>query len=243
MSAQATVEQATQIKTLSEMLFSGELPSQAEYIRSLEVTDALQAVVLLAMGIVYLMYGWRYFKVLVVINAAILGTFLGYQLGALLGGNMPWFGAVAGCVLLAILAWPAMRYAISLMGGIAGAVVGYGAWQYSAAASGKEVLLDYAWVGGVMGLVGMGLLAFVVLRMTVMIFTAVQGSAMTVSAFLTLLFKYEGLRHSIGDTIRNNAHLMALIIAVPAAIGFAFQYAAVAKKELRKKKASASGGQ
>ncbi len=239
MSPEATEQHASQIKTLSERLFSGQLPSQAEYIRSLEVTDALQAVVLLGVGIVYLLYGWRYFKVLVVINASLVGTFLGYRLGLVLGGNMPWFGAVAGCVLLAILAWPAMRYAVSLMGAIAGAAVGYGAWQYSAAASGKEVLLDYAWVGAVMGLIGLGLLAFVILRVTVMIFTAVQGSAMTVSAFLILLFKYEGPRINIVDAIRTNVHLMALIIAVPAAIGFAFQYAAVAKKEMRKRKASA----
>ncbi len=240
MSVEATEQQVTQIKTLSERLFSGELPSQAEYIRSLEITDALQAVVVLGIGIVYLLFGWRYFKVLVVINAAILGTFIGYRLGSLLGGNMPWFGAVAGCLLLAIIAWPAMRYAVSLMGALAGAAVGYGAWQYSAAASGKEVLLDYAWVGGAMGLIGMGLLAFVILRVTVMIFTSVQGAAMTVSGFMVLLFKYEGARNSIGDAIRNNVHLMALMIAVPAAIGFAFQYAAVAKKEMRKRKASAS---
>ena len=44
------------------------------------------------------------------------------------------------------------------------------------------------------------------------------------------------LRENFEAPLRTNAHLAALLIGVPAVIGVAFQYSAIAKKAAKKKK-------
>jgi len=218
------------------------IPSQQEIIQYLANMQVIYAIALLACGLVYLLRGWKIFKVLVVINALLLGVVAGNYLGGLVQGkNMPLFGAVAGGLLLAVLAWPLMKYAISLMGGLAGSVIGYGVWSYAAHSLSKPGLNDYAWAGALIGLIAVGLLAFVIFRLVVMIFTSLQGSMMAMGGLLSLLMRHQEFNKPIQDTLAQNVHVAPLIIAVPALIGFAFQYAASAKKATKKKKAVEGG--
>ncbi len=223
---------------LLEKIASFEMPSQADYINSLSTMHLAIAILLFACGLAYLLRGWKIFKILVVVNAAVLGGFLGSQLGQmLLGENMPLFVAIALALLFAVLSWPLMKFAVSLMGGLAGSFLGYGVWNYVASAVGRPVIGDYAWAGALIGLIALGLLAFVIFRMVVLLFTSIQGSLMTVSGLIAMLMQLDTLRPKLRSALEPNVHLLALLIAVPAVIGFAFQYNAVVQKSRKKRKA------
>ena len=214
-------------------------PSQEQLISSLSGLEPLWACLLLACGLVYLVHGWKIFKVLVALNAAILGVVVGVKLAGLAGGgrNMPLFAAVGGGLLLAALAWPLMKYSISLMGGLAGSFLGFGIWQYAAQLAGRPGLLEYAWTGALVGLVTLGLLGFLVFRFVVITFTAFQGSVMTVAGTVGLLLKYDRVAEPVTNAMLNNVHLLPLLVGVPAVIGFAVQNSAAFKKAKKKKKA------
>lgn len=222
-----------------------QMPSQGDYISHLATTGILQSAILLACGLVYLLYGWKVFKILVIVNAAIIGGFVGAMLGAAhaQSGGGPaiqwaWVGGVGGAALLAVAAWPLMKYAVSLMGGLAGSLLGYGCWRYIAelAGSGADVH-RHAWAGALIGLVTLGLLAFIIFRLTVMIFTSFQGSLLTVSGILGVLMQFDSPKTYLVKALDGNILALPLLLIVPALIGLAFQCIT------NRKKSSASGGE
>lgn len=202
---------------------------------------AVMAMLLLACGLVYMLQGWKIFKILVIANAAVLGAIAGAHLGGLMSGENTWlYTGIGGGLLLAVLAGPLMSYAVSVMGGLAGSFVGYGLWSYVAHTIGRENLMQYAWAGALIGLIALGLLAFVILQSVVTIVTSIQGAVMVSSGIVALLMKHPPLRESLEQPLRTNNHLALLLVGVPAVIGIAFQYSGVVKKA--KKKKSAGGG-
>ncbi len=228
---------------LMEQLLHLERPSQQEMMNAMEAMGAFQAIVVLALGVAILLNGWKAFKLVAILNAAIIGGLLGTYLGGRLDGdNLSLIGGIAGGLVLAVLAWPAMRIAISVMGSIVGASLGYAGWYYSAMAMGREGLTEHAWAGALLGLVTLGLLAFVVFQFVVMAFTSFQGSIMAISGMIALLLKHPDVRDPIYNALMNNEFLPPLVVGAPALIGFVFQYAALDKKRKKKRKPSDSGG-
>jgi hypothetical protein len=200
------------------------------------------AILLFGCGLVYLVHGWKVFKVLVVVNAAMFGGLLGNRFGQVLSGpNMPLFGTLAGGLLCAVLAWPLMKTAVSVMGAMVGGFLGFSMWTYAASAANRPALCEYAWAGGLIGLITLGLLAFVVFQLVVMTFTSIQGSLMTVSGLIAILMCLGPLRTKLHSSLVANRHLLLLLIGVPAVIGFAFQYSGMAKKAKKKHKAAEEG--
>jgi len=224
------------------------VPTQAEAVDQLaHLADnkfgVIIAVLLLACGLVYLVQGWKVFKVLVVANAAVLGAMLGSRLGTLMHGQNMWLWAgSSGALLCAMLALPLMKYAVSVMGGLAGSFLGYGLWYYAANLTGQQQVLQYAWAGALLGLVTLGLMAFVVFKLVITVFTALQGSVMTVSGIVSLLMLNDSLAASLEPSLKQNNHVLALLLAVPAIIGVGYQYSALAKKSAAKKPAASAAG-
>lgn len=217
-----------------ERIMSFQPPTTQQYVEYLLTLGVLQSVLLLATGLVYLLQGWRIFKALVIVNAAVLGAMLGFKIGSLIGApNLPLILGIAVAVLLAVLSWPLMKFAVSLMGAIAGSLLGYGLWMYCASAMGKPHLESYAWAGGLIGLITLGLLAFVIFRVVIMAFTSLQGSLLTVTGMLGLLMESQRLRETLQDELVQNVHLLPMLILLPAIIGMVFQNAG--KKKPAKK--------
>ena len=216
-----------------------EIPSQGQLVDSLldlahHQHGAVLAMLLFACGLVYMLQGWKIFKILVVANVAVLGAVIGSYLGSMATSrpNTWIFTSIAGALLLGGLAWPLMKYAVSLLGGLVGSFVGYGLWTYVTNTIDRPEMQQYAWVGALVGLITLGLLAFVILKFVVMFITSLQGAVMSVGGVLALLLKY--MPDDLEGPLRDNAHLMAILIGVPAIIGFVFQTCwskAPAKKE------------
>jgi hypothetical protein len=155
--------------------------------------------------------------------------------------NLPLVTSIAGALLLGVLAWPLMKYAVSLMGALVGGATGLLVWRYLALAAGQVQLVDYHWVGALLGLITLGMLAFVIFRLTIIAFTALQGSAMAVSAVLTLLLRYDRFRLDVEDSLVNNIHLLPLLIAVPTIIAIVVQDATGGGKPKKKTSQQAGG--
>lgn len=215
------------------------MPTQAQYLDYLQSMGIVQAMILLVVGVVYLLYGWKIFKILVVINAAVLGGLLGAKAGSLLqGANMPLFGGIAVSLLLAVLALPLMKYSVSLMGGLAGSLLGYSVWHYVCNAAKAPHLAQYSWAGALIGLIALGLLAFIIFRAVIIIFTSFQGAFVTVTGIVGVLMLFESARQYLVTSLTNNIYLLPMLVLVPGIIGVAFQStgkgskapAAVAKK-------------
>ena len=88
------------------------------------------ATLLVLGGIVYLVFGVYLYKVLITINLGIVGAYVGAVIGYRTGGNgamIPW--ALIGAFCCAALAWPLMRYAVALMGGLYGFMLGAAVWR------------------------------------------------------------------------------------------------------------------
>ena len=88
----------------------------------------LQALIAVSFGGVYLLYGWRIFKALAVISFAFLGLYAGMWVGGQFFDKVL-IGSVVGAVLLAALAIPLMRWAVSIVGAVAGGTLTAGLWN------------------------------------------------------------------------------------------------------------------
>src|SRR4051795_6385828 len=79
-------------------------------------------ILLMLVGAVYLMYGWSLHKGLVTLNAAALGGFAGAWIGDKSG--YPLAAAITGAVMIGLITFPLRKWAIAIMGGLCGIVVG-----------------------------------------------------------------------------------------------------------------------
>ncbi len=176
----------------------------------------LQAFFAVAFGAIYFIYGWRVFKMLVVINFTLIGIFVGKYLGTILEGSGLW-GGIMGALILGAVSWPFMKYSVSALGGMAGAVIGAALWR-------SFGLPDhYLPAGALTGLVAGGLLAFSSFKMSIMLFTSLQGSAFLVIGILALLHDYPSFSMAISDAVLSREYLLPLMVVFPTLGGVVFQ--------------------
>jgi hypothetical protein len=170
--------------------------------------------------------GWKLFKAVIIVNAAIVGVVAGRAAGIALNGSTTTvlICAIGGGFLLAALAWPLMKFAVATCGALAGAFIGWGLWIHVARAMGQADPGHIAWVGALLGMITLGLLAFVIFRLVIITFTALQGVLMTICGALMVLIKINQHAYdAVAKSIKEDPHILPLMILLPAVIGFAFQ--------------------
>lgn len=177
----------------------------------------VEAAVSIAIGLVYLLYGFKVFKILVIVNAAALGAWVGYL--ATQQWQIPWWTPPVAGLALGLLAWPLMRYAVCVMGALAGALLG----TFIAKAIG---LSDQAVLAGaIIGLATLGLLAFVIFRIIVTGFTSLQGSLLATAGVVAVAARALHLSDPIRQGLADRPYMLPILIFVPAAAGFVYQLA------------------
>ncbi len=143
----------------------------------------LEALTFISFGVVCLFYGWRVFKVLVVINFALLGMMMGMAITEkIVGLNNQFVGGIVGMITLAVLSVPLMRWAVCLLGAVAGGILTSGIW-YACGLTER-----YIWAGGLIGIVAGGMISFIVFKAAVILFSSLWGSGLVVVGSLALLF-------------------------------------------------------
>ena len=215
-----------------------EMPSRADFVEGLANLGPFEAVGLALAGAAFVILGFRFFKAFVLVDSALLGAMVGGYLGSLgQRANLPLLMGLGGAVTLAVLGWFAMKYAAAVFSALAGGVLGWGLWHVVAAMLGNDAMLGQAWAGGMIGAIALGLLTFVAFRSTVMVFTALQGAIMIVSGVCSILVDRNVIASLRGDLIGND-YLLCILVAVPAAGGFIYQFSDETGKILKKRKAT-----
>ncbi len=197
------------------------------------------AVVFITVGLLCLFNGYRWYKFATVTTALLLGLFAGYWLGSQLGAPF----VVAGCLgaLLFVVAFPLMKYMVAALGGLAGAFLGANLWAgiartvqklaheraaaENATAAAEQMLLnpnDY-WVGALIGLIVCGMLAFILWKLSIVVYTSVSGSTLAVIGVLALLLSVDAWQPTIREGLTASYLVVPLLVFVPAAIGLILQ--------------------
>ena len=179
-----------------------------------------QAVLAISFGMVYLLYGWRIFRALVVISFALIGLFLGMYFGAKVDNQM--WGGVLGLILLAVASVPLMKWCVCVLGAVAGGVLTGGLWYAF------DFSQTYIWAGVAIGIIAGGMISFIVFKAAVMLFTSLGGSAITAIAVLALMRLYETKvldppTNSIQDMVFNQNWFLPTTLIIPTIIGVIMQ--------------------
>lgn len=190
-------------------------PGQSDMLRWASDMPGEITTVFIVAGIIFLLWGFYLHKGLVVLNAAAFGALLGAAIGDRTGAAVP--GAVLGGFTAGAVSVPLMKWMVAGMGGLVGAVVGGSVWRMTG--------LDphFAWSGAVTGMVGFGLLCFIVPRFCLVMNTSLQGSAMLVIGVLSLLFKYKVTAPNLTEGLLSRPSLLPMTLFVLTVAGMFYQ--------------------
>ena len=186
-----------------------------------QITDLgmLEAVTFISFGVVCLFYGWRVFKILVVINFGLLGLVMGMAMVEKINGlNNQLMGGLVGMGVLAVLSVPLMRWAVSILGAIAGGILTSGIW-YACGLPER-----YIWAGGLIGVVAGGMISFIIFKIAVILFSSMWGSGLIVVGFLAVLHNYSGTAALVQRLVFNVKWFLPVILIMPMAIGVILQH-------------------
>src|SRR6185295_19150753 len=108
-------------------------------------------------------------------------------------------------------------YAVAVMGGSFGAMVGATVWRMVGLEPG------YTWSGALIGLIAFGLLCFILFRGCVMMYTSFQGAVTLIFGILGLLLKYQDLSPKVGAYLTQRPFLLPMCVFIPTVIGMMYQ--------------------
>lgn len=179
----------------------------------------LQAVLAISFGVVYLLYGWRIFKVLVVICFGLVGLFAGIKIGSRFDSEI--LGGIIGLSILGGISVPLMRWAVSLLGAVAGGILTSGIWYAF------ELPEKYILAGAIIGIVAGGMISFIIFKIAVMLFTSLGGGALIVTGMLALFYRYESIQELPAESVRamlyNHHWFLPVLLLAPTFIGIIVQ--------------------
>ena len=193
-----------------------QFPEQADLLKFSQTMGPGLAALMIIMGIVYLLFGFQLYRVLVLLNAAVIGCVVGNAIGENQGAAIPC--AIAGGVLAGAIAWPTTKYAVAVMGGLFGALVAATLWRLA----GQDA--HFTWAGAMTGMVAGGLLCFIIFNACVMAYMSLQGSTMLIFGILGLLMKYQDLAPKVGGYLSVKPFVLPLFVLIPTVLGAMFQH-------------------
>lgn len=223
------------------------LAHPGELVGKLGQLGEIWALAFVIMGMVCLLNGYKFHKIVTVSLLVILGAVLGYWMGLEIKGP-PFVVAAMVSILLGVLAFPLMKYAIAVLGGLSGAFIGANLWVAVArfvnpppvqgpdtvattASTTNETLLqagsympvDAFWIGALIGLMICGLGAFILSKISIHLFTTVSGSTIAVFGVIALLLSIDTFRETVTTELTRSPLIIPILVFVPAAVGFLMQ--------------------
>ncbi len=185
-------------------------------IESLSQLPLIIGAVLVVVGGLCVVNGYRWHRWVIIVLAALGGLGIGHLLSQQMGRSH--ILAVAIGLLCAVIATPLLRFSVAIFGGLAGAFVGANAWTALNTAQ-----PDAHWAGAAMGFIFLAMAAFILFRLVVMFFTSIGGAAMLVCGCVTLLLHVEGWAPGVRNHLETNQMLLPVLVAIGAVAGFVLQ--------------------
>jgi hypothetical protein len=174
------------------------------------------AAVVVAVGALCIINGYKWHKWVVIVLAFMLGLAIGHILSQQMGKSLIVAGSLG--VLFACIATPMLRWTVAVFGGLTGAFLGANAWTLANANP-----PDAQWAGACMGFIALALLSFVVFRLVVVMFTSIGGGAMVILGGITLLMQVPSWAPAIRQGLTTNQYLIPMLVTVAAVAGFVIQ--------------------
>jgi len=198
---------------------NGEIYGPVNYIwEQITSLSILEALTFISFGTVCLFYGWRVFKILVIISFSLIGLILGIMASdKMLGGENQIIAGLIGMGGMAALSVPLMRWAVSLLGAVSGGIITAALWY---AFNLPEV---YIWAGALIGIVAGGMISFIIFRISIMLFSSLGGGVLMVTGLLALLYLYPETTDQVQSIFYENRWFLPIALLVPTAIGVAVQ--------------------
>lgn len=181
------------------------------------------AAVLLVVGILCILNGWRWHRWVIITCAFVSGFAIGWLMSRQM--EQPYIIAGALALTAAVIAHPLLRFAVVIFGGLTGAFIGANIWT----ALGYPA--DTHWAGALSGLILVGMASFMMFKHVVVLFTSIGGSAMAVFGAISLLLWVPEWREGVTNTFVNNQILIPLLVTVAAVIGLVLQEGQAAEDE------------
>ncbi|HEX8910799.1 MAG TPA: hypothetical protein VF796_00470 [Humisphaera sp.] len=192
-------------------------PEQADLLDFCTKMGPGLAALMIIVGIVYLLFGFPLHKMLVLVNAAVVGFVAGGAVGEKSGASLPC--ALGGAVLAAALAWPWMKWTVSVMGCLYGALAAATIWRLT----GQDP--KFTWAGAMTGFVAGGLMCFILYNGCVMAYMSLQGAVMVAFGALGLMMKYKEVAPKVDEYLGLRPFVLPLAVFVPTVLGTMFQRA------------------
>ena len=183
-------------------------------------------VVLVAVGAVCLLKGYRWHRGIMVALALLLGFGVGKMLSSEVGRVEVICMAIGiGIAAITFSSPKVLKPAAALFAGIVGAIIGVTLWGMLNVGQ-----PDLAWTGAAIGFIVLALMSFICFRIIVILFTSVGGGVMLVLGSITLLYHSSDLFHSSGemktlvyDHLLDNSWKVPVLVLIAAAFGFVRQ--------------------
>jgi hypothetical protein len=191
----------------------------SELMSTLASMHIVWASVLVVVGALCVLNGYKWHKYVIVICAFLGGLALGHLLSQQMGQSKIVMAAIG--LLCAVIATPMLRIAVAIFGGLTGAFIGANAWTAFSASP------DAHLAGAAMGFIALGMLAFIMYRLVIVLFTSIGGAAMVVLGGVTLLLHVPGWQAAIEESLAAHQLLLPLLVAVAAVTGFVLQHSEI----------------
>ncbi|HRP62720.1 MAG TPA: hypothetical protein PK400_05445 [Phycisphaerales bacterium] len=201
-----------------------------ELLASISNMPLVAASVIVVVGVLCVLNGYRWHKWVIVILAFLAGLGLGHLLSEHMGRSA--IVAVSLGLLCAIIATPMLKVAVAVFGGITGAFIGANIW---AAFNGPAT--DMTWAGAAMGFIVLAMASLILFRLVIVLFTSVGGAMMIVFGSICLLMHVPAWKQAVHDSLSSNPLLIPLLLAVAAVGGFVVQESRVRQAAPQEKKA------
>ena len=190
-----------------------------ELLTALSGMHIVWASVLVVVGALCVLNGYRWHKWVIIICAFLMGLVLGKLLSQQMGQSRIVMAAIG--LLFAVAATPFLRYAVAIFGGLTGAFIGANAW--SAFSDSPDSHL----AGAAMGFIALGMAAFIMYRLVIVLFTSIGGGAMAVLGILTLMLHVPTWESAIRSSLQANNMLLPLLVTVTAVTGLVLQHSSI----------------
>jgi len=201
-----------------------------EYGSILANMPLLWALVFTVVGALCVVYGYRSHKIVITVIAALAGVWAGLSMGESLGD--PTISAVCAALLFAVLAWPLLKFSVALFGGLCGAFAGANFFTTIGLAleranyqipGGVDAIKNSPYLGAFVGLVVVGMMAFLAFRAVVILFTTILGATLLVSGGLATLMSHQAWASSLQEGMSSKPLMVPVVVTVISVIGTTIQ--------------------
>ncbi len=201
----------------SEILEQADLLSRPdELLTRLLDMHAIVGVLVMVIGAVCILQGYRWHRWIVVLLALMLGLGIGHLLSPSIGKSS--VVAIAMGLLFAAIASPMIKVTVAIFAGLAGAFLGANVWSI---VQGPDA--GNPWPGAAMGFILLAMSSFLITRLSIILFTALGGAAMLVLGGLACLLNIPQVKEPVEQHLASHQLLVPLLVGVAAVVGFVLQ--------------------